>query len=89
MFPTGLDFIKEKTPYKEKAFFVQKQSQPIPLGIGWDCYFERKYIPHNVQGSYLRVMVDLRRFELPTPTMRMWCAPNCATSPEHKNYTAT
>ena len=26
-------------------------------------------------------MVDLRRFELPTPTMRMWCAPSCATSP--------
>ena len=32
-------------------------------------------------------MVDLRRFELPTPTMRMWCAPNCATSP-YENYTA-
>ena len=28
-------------------------------------------------------MVDLRRFELPTPTMRMWCAPSCATSPFH------
>ena len=27
------------------------------------------------------LLVDLRRFELPTPTMRMWCAPNCATSP--------
>ena len=26
-------------------------------------------------------LVDLRRFELPTPTMRMWCAPSCATSP--------
>ena len=33
-------------------------------------------------------MVDLRRFELPTPTMRMWCAPSCATSPYfHGNYT--
>ena len=29
------------------------------------------------------LMVDLRRFELPTPTMRMWCAPSCATSPFH------
>ena len=29
-------------------------------------------------------LVDLRRFELPTPTMRMWCAPNCATSPYGK-----
>ena len=28
-------------------------------------------------------VVDLRRFELPTPTMRMWCAPSCATSPFH------
>ena len=26
-------------------------------------------------------LVDLKRFELSTPTMRMWCAPNCATSP--------
>ena len=26
-------------------------------------------------------LVDSRRFELPTPTMRMWCAPSCATSP--------
>lgn len=35
------------------------------------------------------LMVDLRRFELPTPTMRMWCAPNCATSPFHllEHYT--
>ena len=36
----------------------------------------------------LLFLVDSRRFELPTPTMRMWCAPNCATSPYHKNYTA-
>ena len=27
------------------------------------------------------LLVDLRRFELPTPAMRMRCAPNCATSP--------
>ena len=34
------------------------------------------------------LMVDLRRFELPTPTMRMWCAPSCATSPSNTtNYT--
>ena len=26
-------------------------------------------------------MVDLKGFEPSTPTMRMWCAPNCATSP--------
>ena len=25
--------------------------------------------------------MDPRRFELPTPTMRMWCAPSCATGP--------
>ncbi len=25
--------------------------------------------------------VDLIGFEPTTPTMRMWCAPNCATSP--------
>ncbi len=31
------------------------------------------------RGGFL--LVDLRRFELPTPTMRMWCAPSCATSP--------
>ncbi len=29
-------------------------------------------------------MVDLKGFEPSTPTMRMWCAPNCATSPYHK-----
>ena len=33
------------------------------------------------------LLVDLRRFELPTPTMRMWCAPNCATSPYEKIIT--
>ena len=26
-------------------------------------------------------LVDPRRFELPTPAMRMRCAPNCATGP--------
>lgn len=26
-------------------------------------------------------MVDLIGFEPTTPTMRMWCAPNCATGP--------
>ena len=26
-------------------------------------------------------VVDLKGFEPSTPTMRMWCAPNCATSP--------
>ena len=26
-------------------------------------------------------MVDLKGFEPSTPTMRMWCAPSCATSP--------
>ena len=31
-------------------------------------------------------LVDLRRFELPTPTMRMWCAPSCATSPYLLGY---
>ena len=25
--------------------------------LRWDSFSERKYIPHNVQGSYLRVMV--------------------------------
>lgn len=27
------------------------------------------------------LLVDLKGFEPSTPTMRMWCAPNCATSP--------
>lgn len=27
-------------------------------------------------------VVDLKGFEPSTPTMRMWCAPNCATSPK-------
>ena len=68
--------------------FTDKKSQTAPLGTVWDFYDNRKYIPHDMQSSYLRSLVDLRRFELPTPTMRMWCAPNCATSPYHKNYTA-
>ena len=34
--------------------------------------------PRRSGGFYL---VDLKRFELSTPTMRMWCAPSCATSP--------
>ena len=29
----------------------------------------------------LRRLVDSKGFEPSTPTMRMWCAPNCATSP--------
>ena len=29
-------------------------------------------------------LVDLKGFEPSTPTMRMWCAPNCATSPYGK-----
>ena len=37
---------------------------------------------HTLPGA-LRFLVDLKRFELSTPTMRMWCAPNCATSPSH------
>ena len=32
----------------------------------------------KIAGVYL---VDLKGFEPSTPTMRMWCAPNCATSP--------
>lgn len=32
--------------------------------------FNRKYVPDNIQGSYLRVMVDLKRFELSTSRMR-------------------
>ena len=34
----------------------------------------------KIAGVYL---VDLKGFEPSTPTMRMWCAPNCATSPSH------
>ena len=34
----------------------------------------------------LFLLVDLRRFELPTPAMRMRCAPNCATSPSQELY---
>ena len=29
--------------------------------------------------------MDLIGFEPTTPTMRMWCAPNCATSPFMKS----
>ena len=38
-------------------------------------------VKKHLQKQVLFSMVDLRRFELPTPTMRMWCAPSCATSP--------
>ena len=65
-----------------------KAIPPEVLSLRGDCYLDRKHIPHNMKSSYLHSLVDLRRFELPTPTMRMWCAPNCATSPYHKNYTA-
>ena len=33
-------------------------------------HFYRKYIPDNIQGSYLRVMVDLKGFEPSTSRMR-------------------
>ena len=32
-------------------------------------------------GGVLFLLVDLKGFEPSTPTMRMWCAPSCATSP--------
>ena len=41
-----------------------------------ECHTNKKATPWVVF-----LLVDLRRFELPTPTMRMWCAPSCATSP--------
>ena len=41
-----------------------KKSQPVPLGTGWDFYFECKYISHNMQSSYLRSMVELRGIDI-------------------------
>ena len=35
-----------------------------------------------------RFLVDLKGFEPSTPTMRMWCAPNCATSPFTRPFAA-
>ena len=49
-----------------------------------ECHTNKK--THPVGWVFL--LVDLRRFELPTPTMRMWCAPSCATSPYAAAFTA-
>ena len=43
------------------------------------CY--RKYIPDNIQGSYLRVMVDSKGIEPSTSAMRTQRSPSWATSP--------
>ena len=62
----------------------QKIENKIPGGISrfalGFCKNKKKRAETLYQ-SFSPFMVDLRRFELPTPTMRMWCAPSCATSP--------
>ena len=39
------------------AFTIKSIKRNHTLLLRWDSFSERKYIPHNVQGSYLRVMV--------------------------------
>ena len=44
-------------PFEDTSPFLHKKAIPSePLRPRWDYYFNRKYIPHNMQGSYLRVM---------------------------------
>ena len=40
-----------------------------------------KSCENAAKSQILRRLVDSKGFEPSTPTMRMWCAPNCATSP--------
>ena len=35
-----------------------EKSQTAPLGTVWDFYDDRKYIPHNMQSSYLCSLVN-------------------------------
>ncbi len=45
---------------------------------------ERISLKKTIAFAIAFFMVDLKGFEPSTPTMRMWCAPNCATSPYSK-----
>ena len=47
-----------------------EKSQTAPLGTVWDFYDDHKYIPYNMESSYLRSLVTRWRFELQTHCLK-------------------
>ena len=74
--------LREKRRAQKKGQ-LSAESCRQTVTVPWTASLRVNIIPNNKHhpagGVYY--LVDLRRFELPTPTMRMWCAPSCATSP--------
>ena len=62
---------------------LHRSQQPsagrLPLGIRISSA-ERHTKKETHPFGWISFLVDLRRFELPTPTMRMWCAPGPCVS---------
>ena len=69
--------------FPKQKFIVQHAKRHSAKAVNpWLCPFcYRKYIPNDMQSSYLRVMVDLKGFEPSTSRMRTERAPSCATGP--------
>ena len=68
--------------YLRKAAFFNKHLITVFIGEWFESLsvITIPSIKHHPSGGVL-CLVDLKGFEPSTPTMRMWCAPNCATSP--------
>ena len=70
----------------EKYFkkFNVAQTSYLECLLGRVCqwiFLMQKYKNHGRITAVVLFLVDLIGFEPTTPTMRMWCAPNCATGP--------